>query len=268
MQSSSKDPPLLPPPPPAQSLYINSLNLAIFVGYVMSTASVAVPVVLLPTIAKELSGAGHNTDADCPSCSSFSASIAGFATAGTALGKFFLGFTCDAIGARRTMMLAFAAMSLALVQLSFADAVISVGVAQGLLEFLNSVNWPCMAVILATHYSTDQVNTHAHKHTRTHAHTHTRTHAHAHTHAHTHARTHTRTRTYTYTRRSSRSTRTNAALRARKRRSLFSPLPSHRLPPSFTHLCGATGSARRRYIRARPLLPSGRPGLNADVGLP
>jgi MFS family permease len=122
-----------------------------------STACVAVPVVCLPTIAKELSNPDriYSGDVDCPTCSGFSAQIASYATAGTALGKFFLGFLGDAIGARRTMMLCFLAMLGSQILLSVGHSTFTIGVAQMLLEFFNSVNWPCMTIVISTHYLGD-----------------------------------------------------------------------------------------------------------------
>ncbi|GMI28988.1 hypothetical protein TeGR_g6825 [Tetraparma gracilis] len=124
------------------------MNLAVFVGYVMSTASVAVPVVLIPTIASDIAGPGGKD--------AFAANVASLATCGTAAGKVLMGFACDAFGARRTMMLCFLLMGGSLLLLSAATDLATVGAAQALLEFFNSVMWPCMAIVLATHYGHDQ----------------------------------------------------------------------------------------------------------------
>ena len=130
------------------SLYLNSLNLTVFAAYCLSSASVAVPVVLINTIASEIAPEGTSSG-------SFSASVAAYATLGTSLGKAFNGFVCDSLGARRTMCLAFLGNTFGLFLYSRGSNALTVGLASALIEYNNSVHWPCMTIIVSSHYASD-----------------------------------------------------------------------------------------------------------------
>ncbi|GMH92120.1 hypothetical protein TL16_g12252 [Triparma laevis f. inornata] len=136
------------PPAPTPSLYFNKLNIIIFLTYVTSAASVAAPVVLISSIASDLHSPSESE-------SSFSAKVAGYATLGTSLGKALMGFVGDSMGARRTMILSFLCMAGGLVLYSLGDTALSIGMANAVIEYFNSVHWPCSAIILATHYKND-----------------------------------------------------------------------------------------------------------------
>jgi len=127
-----------------QSRYFNRLNLFIFVAYFFSSVSVAVPVSLITTVSNDLMSEGDSKG-------SFSARVAAWAVAGTSLGKAINGFVGDSCGARRTMSLSFLFQAAALVLYSNGEGANSVGLANLLLEFFNSVHWPCMTIVLSTH---------------------------------------------------------------------------------------------------------------------
>ena len=138
------------PPSSAEpkNLYLNKLNVIVFLTYVMSAASVAAPVVLISSIAHELHGKDETESA-------FSAKVAGYATLGTSLGKAVMGFVGDSMGARRTMILAFSAMAGGLVLFSQGSTALQIGAANAVVEYFNSVHWPCSAILVATHYKDD-----------------------------------------------------------------------------------------------------------------
>ena len=130
------------------SIYLNKLNATVFFAYVCSSASVAVPVVLINTIASELAPEGTSPG-------SFSASVAAYAVLGTSLGKAFNGFICDSLGARRTMCLAFLGNTIGLFLYSRGSVAASLGLAGMLIEYNNSVHWPCNVIVLSSHYAAD-----------------------------------------------------------------------------------------------------------------
>ncbi|GMI45278.1 hypothetical protein TrCOL_g13310 [Triparma columacea] len=129
--------------------YINSLNVCVFVAYFMSSASVAVPVALITTVSNDLMAEGD-------SAASFSARVAAWAVAGTSLGKAINGFVGDSCGARRTMAFSFIFQALALFLFSIGNDATSIGVANFLLEYFNSVHWPCQTIVLSVHYRGDK----------------------------------------------------------------------------------------------------------------
>ncbi len=86
---------------------------------------------------------------------SFSASVAAYATLGTSLGKALNGFICDSLGARRTMCLAFLLNTIGLFLYSRGSSAFQIGLAGMVIEYNNSVHWPCMTIVLSSHYAAD-----------------------------------------------------------------------------------------------------------------
>jgi len=119
----------------------NRLNIALFVAVTLTTAATAVPVTLIPTV-------GRSLGLD----SVFSSRATESAVLGTAIGKFFNGPLADLVGARRVSLAnsIFLAVSLMFLSISWNES--SVLWACFLIEFFQSVQWPCVIVILAQHY--------------------------------------------------------------------------------------------------------------------
>jgi MFS family permease len=123
----------------------NRLNIVLFATYSLTTAATAVPILLLSTVGQEfVSDAGE--------AASFTSRAASSAVLGAALGKFLIGPVGDVLGARRTSVLFSVLLSLALLGLAFAGDSNYVVWACFYVEFFQSVQWPCILVILATHY--------------------------------------------------------------------------------------------------------------------
>jgi MFS family permease len=123
----------------------NSLNLALFVAYSLTTAATTVPILLIPTMAKEFL-------ADTAEASAFTSRAASSAVLGTACGKFLNGPVGDVLGARRTSVLYSFLLSLSLLGLAFCGDTPSAAWACFYVEFFQSVQWPCILITLATHY--------------------------------------------------------------------------------------------------------------------
>jgi sugar phosphate permease len=124
----------------------NPLNVALFATYTLTTAACAVPVILIPTIGEHLL---DNSQA----AFAFTSRAAASAVMGAACGKFLNGPVGDVFGARRTSVLYSFMLSGALLGLTCCrDATCAVR-ACFFIEFFQSVQWPCILVILATHYN-------------------------------------------------------------------------------------------------------------------
>ena len=126
-----------------QSIW-NPLNLALCAMYTLTTAAATVPVLLVPTIAKEM----QQEDT-----SGFASRAVASAVMGTACGKFLNGPIGDVMGARRTSVLFSFLLSLALLSMGMCQERSSVIWACFFVEFFQSVQWPCIVITLATHYS-------------------------------------------------------------------------------------------------------------------
>lgn len=127
-------------------LWRNKLNLALFGGYLCTTAATTVPIALLPSLALELC----ETEMEA---SALVAKAASHAVLGTACGKFINGPVGDVFGARRVSIAYAIALSLSLLLLSLSRGEGATIAACFLVEFCHSVQWPCVIVILAAHYS-------------------------------------------------------------------------------------------------------------------
>lgn len=125
----------------------NSLNLALFAAYTFTTAATTVPVLLVPTMAKELQP---------DDTSGFASRAVASAVMGTACGKFLNGPTGDVLGARRTGVLYSFLLALALLGMGLCTDASSIIWACFFVEFFQSVQWPCILIILATHYGPQQ----------------------------------------------------------------------------------------------------------------
>eukprot|EP00536_Pseudo-nitzschia_multiseries_P001990 jgi/Psemu1/283408/fgenesh1_pg.26_\ len=124
----------------------NSLNVAIFASYTLTTAATALPVLLIPTI-------GQDFLDDENEKSAFSSRAASSAVLGIACGKFLNGQVGDFFGARRTSSLYSMFLALALLGLALSRSAASATTACFYVEFFQSVQWPCIIVVLGTHYS-------------------------------------------------------------------------------------------------------------------
>ena len=131
----------------------NRLNIALFAAYSLTTAATAVPILLLPTIGGEFfftDNANESAEA-----SAFTSRAASSAVMGTALGKLLLGPIGDVVGARRTSVLFSFLLALSLLGLASAQSSTTVSWACFLVEFNQSVQWPCILVTLASHYGSN-----------------------------------------------------------------------------------------------------------------
>lgn len=84
--------------------------------------------------------------------SKFASVVATYAVLGTALGKFLNGSLGDIFGARRVACYFSLCHSFSLLMLSFCGNGWSVICCCVAVEYYQSVQWPCIAVILAAHY--------------------------------------------------------------------------------------------------------------------
>eukprot|EP00980_Cylindrotheca_fusiformis_P009347 scaffold2047_cov129-Cylindrotheca_fusiformis.AAC.26 len=123
----------------------NPLNSALFIAYTLTSAAAVTPVLLIPTI-------GQDFLADDAEASAFTSRAASFAVLGTACGKFLNGPVGDVVGARRTIVVYSALLSLSLIGLAICQSTSSAAWCCFFVEFFLSVQWPCIIVILATHY--------------------------------------------------------------------------------------------------------------------
>jgi MFS family permease len=128
----------------------NTLNIALFASYTLTTAATTVPVLLIPTIGKAFMA---DDEADA---SGFASRAAASAVLGTACGKFLNGPVGDVLGARRTSVLYSILLSCALLAMAWCDDIPTVTWACFFVEFFQSVQWPCILIILATHYGPQQ----------------------------------------------------------------------------------------------------------------
>ncbi len=135
----------------------NPINVALFCAYSLTTAATTVPVLLIPTIGKALLN-----DEDSHDASAFTSRAAASAVLGTACGKFLNGPVGDVLGARRTSVLYAMLLSCALLAIGFCRDVSSVTWACFFVEFFQSVQWPCILIVLATHYGPQQQHSSTH----------------------------------------------------------------------------------------------------------
>jgi MFS family permease len=123
----------------------NTLNAALFASYALSSAATALPILLIPTISREFVDEENEA-------SSFASRAASSALLGTAFGKFLNGPVGDVYGARRTSTLYSMLLAVALTGLAISRTGSSLTWSCFFVEFFQSVQWPCVVVILATHY--------------------------------------------------------------------------------------------------------------------
>jgi len=125
----------------------NNLNVVLFIAYSLSVAAVSVPITLVPVIASEVASfSGVETEA------SFASKMASYAVLGTSLGKFINGGVGDVFGARRILVIYSALVGVALFLLSLSHSPSHLLLAGTMVEFLFSVQWPCLTIMLASHY--------------------------------------------------------------------------------------------------------------------
>lgn len=129
----------------------NQLNLALFAFYSLTTAATTLPVLLIPTIGQELlSQDSENGDGDI---SAFTSRCASSAVLGMACGKLLNAPLPDVMGARRTSTLCSVLLAMPLLLLSISSGASTVATACFLVEFVQSVQWPCIIVLLSVHYN-------------------------------------------------------------------------------------------------------------------
>jgi len=132
----------------------NPINVSLCAMYTMTTAAATVPILLVPTIAKELEP--NNT-------SNFASRAVASSVMGTACGKFLNGPVSDVMGARRTSILFSFLLSLTLLTMGSCQESSSVIWSCFFVEFFQSVQWPCILITLATHYSPQHIQPSKHK---------------------------------------------------------------------------------------------------------
>lgn len=124
----------------------NRLNLDLFLVFCLTTAATDCVVTLVPTAATDLLS-------DNESLSAFTSRAAASAVLGTSCGKLLVGPAGDVFGARRVSCIYALLLSLSLLALAFSQSPTFAVWACFLIEFCQSVQWPCMIVILAGHYN-------------------------------------------------------------------------------------------------------------------
>lgn len=123
------------------------LKLALCFSFMLTSAASTVPVILVPVIGQNLS----QSNLASLDVTSFTSRAASSAVLGLAIGKFVNGPLGDIFGARRISMLFATLLSLSLLFLSICWNESSTLWACFLVEFFQSVQWPGIIVILATH---------------------------------------------------------------------------------------------------------------------
>ena len=121
------------------------LNMAIFASYALTTAATAVPFLLIPSIGQDFLTEDNEKSA-------FSSRAASSAVLGIACGKVFNAQLGDFLGARRTSSVYSILLAMALLSLALSRSAASATTACFYVEFFQSVQWPCIIVILGTHY--------------------------------------------------------------------------------------------------------------------
>lgn len=124
----------------------NPLTMAIFASYALTTAATALPILLIPSIGQDFLEEENEKSA-------FSSRAASSAVLGIACGKFVNGQVGDFVGARRTASLYSILLAIALLSLALSQSASSAITACFYVEFFQSVQWPCIIVLLGTHYN-------------------------------------------------------------------------------------------------------------------
>ena len=124
----------------------NPLNVAIFTSYGLTTAATALPILLIPTIGQDFLAEENDNSA-------FSSRAASSAVLGIACGKFINGQVGDVLGARRASSIYSILLAMALLSLALSQSATSATTACFYVEFFQSIQWPCIIVVLSTHYN-------------------------------------------------------------------------------------------------------------------
>lgn len=135
--------------------HLNWLNVALFISYGFTSAASAVPITLIPTIAMDILGYGRDEDDRASleaDASIFASTVATYAVLGTACGKFINGPLVDIFGARRIACFYALQLAMSLTMLSCVRSSWGVIACCATVEYYQSVQWPCITVILASHY--------------------------------------------------------------------------------------------------------------------
>jgi len=125
----------------------NRLNASLFVSYALTTIATSVPVTLIPSMSENL-----RFDSDYQDATAFAPRITAYAVLGTACGKFILSSMGDIFGARRTACCCSIFLAISLLVLSMCKTANAACNTCFCIEFFQSVQWPCIIVLLATHY--------------------------------------------------------------------------------------------------------------------
>lgn len=143
---------------------LNWLNLGLCISYGLSTAAATVPITLIPTIAMDVlqksimvnNNDDHQENVNIEALITvFASKVTMYAVLGTAFGKFINGPLGDILGARRVACFYALLVSISLMVLSFSGGEWSVIYCCAAIEYYQSVQWPCAAIILAAHYGKD-----------------------------------------------------------------------------------------------------------------
>jgi sugar phosphate permease len=125
----------------------NPLNISLFMAYALTTAATSVLVTLIPAMNDEL-----NENSNQQIASAFATRVATHSVLGTAFGKFTLSCMGDICGARRTAVVCSILTAVSLLGLSTCQTANAAFWACFFVDFFQSVQWPCIIVVLATHY--------------------------------------------------------------------------------------------------------------------
>ena len=130
------------------------LLVAIFVAYSLSVASVSVPITLAPLIA-----ADFHTSSWSASTTSFASQMTSSAILGISLGKFINGGFGDIFGPRFILVVYSLLGGISLLLFSISYQPRNVWIAGAMVEFFQSVQWPCLTIMLTSHYGTTTTTT-------------------------------------------------------------------------------------------------------------
>eukprot|EP00545_Synedropsis_sp_CCMP1620_P011405 CAMPEP_0119020036 /NCGR_PEP_ID=MMETSP1176-20130426/23200_1 /TAXON_ID=265551 /ORGANISM="Synedropsis recta cf, Strain CCMP1620" /LENGTH=625 /DNA_ID=CAMNT_0006974395 /DNA_START=164 /DNA_END=2041 /DNA_ORIENTATION=+ len=131
------------------------LKLVLCASFMMTTAASTVPVTLVPVMAQSLLAQNMSL----VGMSAFTSKAAASAVIGSAIGKFINGPLVDVLGARRVSIIYATFLAIALVVLSMCGSESSSLWACFFVEFFQSVQWPGIIVILASHTREHQLET-------------------------------------------------------------------------------------------------------------
>ncbi|CAB9497158.1 expressed unknown protein [Seminavis robusta] len=132
----------------SQNQDISRLDLTLFASYMSHAIAMTLPIVLLPLVAAEHVAVNSHFRL---SAAAVVASMASIMTLGGGVGKILNGFVCQSLGGSRSSSLYLTAWAGAAFLLS-TSAASQAGWILALMEFLASIQWTAMSLVLANHY--------------------------------------------------------------------------------------------------------------------